>query len=418
MSRCLGGNGAAWHPFTVRESLVELYIHDYAGHVGQIEVARGLAARGHRVVFTYCDELSTPRGGLSPDDQLASLTIEPVGIGRPINKKNYFKRQWQDILYARALVQNLRQHKPQLVVSANNPLIPQWALVRYCRRHDIPVVHWWTDIYSLAVRHSVGQKYGPFGRIIAWGYEKLEIHLLRKSQAVLGIAEQFRKIAESWGVKTPVTVIPVPAPTERVQPGSKHNPWSIQHGLTETTNIAYCGTLGNKHHPELLLALAEKLQHRGDVRVVVAAEGVGADWLREQQDSAKLSNLLLLPFQSFEDYPNLLATADVQVTLLNREASAYALPSKVMSQLCSARAQVAIVPRDNLAATLVIDAEAGVVYTPDEFEAAAVEIEKMLADDGLRQHYGENGRRFAVEQLSTEAVTPRYEKLFESVIAK
>ncbi len=182
---------------------MDLYIHDYAGHVGQIEVARGLAARGHRVLFTYCDELSTPRGGLSPDADLQSLTIEPIGIGQPIIKKNYFKRQWQDILYARALVRHVRQHKPQLVVSANNPLMPQWALVRYCRRHGIPVVHWWTDIYSLAVRHSVGEKYGPLGRMIAWSYEKLEIHLLRRSQAVLAIAEQFRNDRRALGVETP-----------------------------------------------------------------------------------------------------------------------------------------------------------------------------------------------------------------------
>ena len=396
---------------------MDLYIHDYAGHVGQIEVARGLAARGHRVLFTYCDELSTPRGGLSPDAELESLMIEPIGIGEPIIKKNYFKRQWQDVLYARALVRHLRQHKPQLVASANNPLIPQWALVRHCRRHGIPIVHWWTDIYSLAVRHSVGQKYGSLGRIIAWCYEKLEIHLLRRSQAVLAIAEQFRSIANSWGVETPLTVIPVPAPTERVQPGPKRNPWSIRHGVAETKNVLYCGTLGNKHHPELLLSLAEKLRNRSDVQIIVAAGGVGADWLRRRQVSAHIDNLLLLPFQSFEDYPNVLAAADVHVTLLNREASAYALPSKVMSQLCSARAQAAIVPRDNQGARLIAEAEAGVVFTPDEFERAAAAIEKMLADDELRRRYGENGRRHAEERLSTDALVSRYEELFEQVIA-
>jgi colanic acid biosynthesis glycosyl transferase WcaI len=396
---------------------VDLYIHDYAGHVGQIEVARGLAARGHRVLFTYCDELSTPRGGLTPDAELQSLTIEAIGIGEPINKKNYFKRQWQDLLYARALVRNVRRQKPRLVVSANNPLIPQWALVRYCRRHGIPIIHWWTDIYSLAVRHSIGEKFGPFGRMVAWSYEKLEIHLLRRSQAVLAIAEQFRKIAKLWRVETPLTVIPVPAPTERVQPGPKRNPWSLQHGLSETENVVYCGTLGNKHHPELLLSLAEKLQKRSDARVIVAAGGVGADWLHREQEKAKLPNLILLPFQPFEDYPNILAAADVHVTVLNRDASAYALPSKIMSQLCAARAQVAIVPRDNQGATLVNEGDAGFVYTPEEFEAALASIERLLSDANLRKQYGENSRRYAEARLSLSALVPRYEELFQHTIA-
>jgi colanic acid biosynthesis glycosyl transferase WcaI len=75
------------------------------------------------------------------------------------------------------------------------------------------------------------------------------------------------------------------------------------------------------------------------------------------------------------------------------------------------------VPRDNQGATLLAEAEAGVVFTPDEFEAAAAAIEKMLADVELRRRYGENGRRYAEERLSTEAVVSRYEELFEQVIA-
>jgi glycosyltransferase involved in cell wall biosynthesis len=397
---------------------VELYIHDYAGHVGQSEVARALATRGHRVWFTYCDELPTPRGGLTADPGLASLTIEPIGIGRPIVKKNYFKRQWQDLLYARALVKNLREHRPQIVVSANTPLLPEWALVRYCRRHGIPVVHWWTDIYSLAVRHGVTEKLGFIGWMIAWAYEKLEIHLLKRSQAVVAIAEEFRAIADRWGVRTPLIVNPVAAPTEQVQPAPKANAWAVRHGIADTTNVMYCGTLANKHHPEFLLAFAKRLCDRSDVRVVVAAGGVGADWLRREQERARLPNLVLLPFQSFEDYPQVLAAADVHVSLLNHEASAYALPSKVMSQLCSGRAQAAIVPRDNQAARLIEAADAGIVFSPDEFDAAAAAIEDLLADGEARRRFGENGRRYAEEKLSLASVTAQYEDLFEEVIAR
>jgi hypothetical protein len=302
---------------------VDLYIHDYVGHVGQTEVARALAERGHRVMFTYCHEMPTPRGGLTPDDKLDLLRIEPIHVGRPIVKDNYFKRQWTDILYGRALVRHLRGQSPQLVVSANNPLMPQWALVRHCRRRGIPLIHWWTDIYSFAVRHGVGKKFGPLGRTISSGYEKLEIHLLNRAQAVLAIAEQFRTIAQRWKIRSPLSVIPVPAPTDRVGPVNKSNAWSIRHGIDATANILYCGTLANKHRPDFLLALADRFRGRPNVRVIVAAGGKGADWLRREQESARRANLVLLPFQSFEDYPNVLASADVQVTILKPESAEY-----------------------------------------------------------------------------------------------
>jgi glycosyltransferase involved in cell wall biosynthesis len=397
---------------------MDLYIHDYAGHIGQLEVARALAARGHRVVFSYCDELPTPRGELKADRDLPLLTIEAIGIGRPIIKRNYFTRQWQDILYARALVRHLRRHNPQLVVSANNPLIPQWALVRHCRGRRLPVVHWWTDIYALAVRDGVGGKFGPLGKAIAAAYKKLEIRLLNQSQSVLAIIEQFRTIAERWGVRTPLTVIPVAAPTERIQPASKHNAWSIQHNVADTSNVLYCGTLANKHRPELLWSLAEKLAGARDVRLIVVAEGVGADWLRQRQASAQLPNLLLFSSQPFEDYSNVLATADIQLTLFSHAASSYATPSKVLSQLCTARAQVAAVPADSPAALLIEAADAGVVLSSNEEDGLYDAVSRLIVDRPRCEQFGASGRRYAEQHLSMESLVGKYETLFERVIAE
>jgi glycosyltransferase involved in cell wall biosynthesis len=87
-----------------------------------------------------------------------------------------------------------------------------------------------------------------------------------------------------------------------------------------------------------------------------------------------------------------------------------------MSQLCAARAQVAMVPRDNQGATLIVEGNAGFVYTPDEFDGAFASIKQLLGDANLRQQYGENGRRYADAKLSLTALLPQYEKLFQDVI--
>ena len=395
---------------------MKLYIHDYTGHVGQVEIARALASRGLDVCFSFCSDLSTPRGDLAPAAAATTLTMESVGIGAPIERKNYFKRQWQDVLYARELVRHVARRRPQVVFSANTPLVPQWALLRHCRRRGIPVVHWWTDVYSRAVRHGVGERFGPFGRVIAWFYEKLEIRLLRNSQAILAIAPQFKEIVDAWAVGTPFTVIPVAAPTEQIRPGSKRNPWSERHGVADTLNVVYSGTLGIKHHPELLYEIARSILDRPDCRVIVVAEGVGADALRQLQSDSPLPNLVLLPFQLFEDYANVLAAADVQVMTLNETASAYALPSKVMSQLCSGRAQAAFVPAGNYVARLVADAQAGIVHSPTDTVGAQAAIRELLNDPELRSRLGSNGREYAVQRLSVAVVTPLYERLISQLI--
>lgn len=394
--------------------ILDLYIHDYAGHIAQLEVARALAQRGHRVRFTYCEGLPTPQGDLSTDG-LPNFEVAGLNIGRPIIKRNYFKRQWQDVLYARTLMRDIKGRRPDVLISANNPLIPQWPVMRYCRKHRIPLIHWWTDVYCRAVEDGVRRKFGRLGGLIAWGYERIERHLLKRSQAVLAITPQFRAIADAWGVKTALTVIPVVAPTDQLRPGAKCNPWSQRHGVAETTNVLYCGTLGNKHHPELVLALAQSLRSRPNCRIIVAAEGVGSEWLAREQARLQLPHLLLLPFQSIEDYPHVLATGDVHVTMLSQEASVYALPSRVMSQLCAGRAQLAVVPRDNYVGQTIAEADAGVVIPPADFALAPNAIDQILDDSDLRQRYAANGRRYAEIHLSLQSVLPLYEQLIENV---
>ncbi len=56
------------------------------------------------------------------------------------------------------------------------------------------------------------------------------------------------------------------------------------------------------------------------------------------------------------------------------------------------------------------------MFMPDDFSAAVGSIEKLMADGEARRRYGENGRRYAEEQLSLAVLAPKYEELFERVM--
>ncbi len=73
------------------------------------------------------------------------------------------------------------------------------------------------------------------------------------------------------------------------------------------------------------------------MKVVVVSEGGSADWLRDQQKQLELPNLVLLPFQPADVYPQVLASADVLISLINAEANQYSIPSKVLTYLCAGR---------------------------------------------------------------------------------
>ena len=86
--------------------------------------------------------------------------------------------------------------------------------------------------------------------------------------------------------------------------------------------VLYAGTLGLKHDPSVLLALARRLGQEAEV--VVVSEGQGADWLRATTPaSCRSPTCASLPFQPIEAFPDVLGAADVLVALLEPGAGAF-----------------------------------------------------------------------------------------------
>ena len=139
--------------------------------------------------------------------------------------------------------------------------------------------------------------------------------------------------------------------------------WARKAGLDGSFVFLYTGTLALKHNPGLLADLAGRMQGRTvdgrPVRVVVQSQGPGADFLREQAAARGLEALVVRGFGPFSEIPAAMAAADVLVAVLEPDASAYSVPSKVLAYLCAGRPVLLAVPPGNLAARIVARESAG-----------------------------------------------------------
>jgi glycosyltransferase involved in cell wall biosynthesis len=392
---------------------MRILLHDYSGHPFQVQLARELARHGHQVRHVFSAVFQTPHGSLArqPGDP-EGFDVAAIDPGEPFAKYSYVKRLRQERHYGRLLRREIAAFRPDVVLMSNTPPSMLSPSQRWCRANRVGFVFWLQDVYAEAVAHVFVQKLGPLGALLGWYYRRLEAGLLRRSDHVVPITEDFRPLLRRWGVADErITTIENWSPLDELPLRPKDNAFAREFGLHDKTVLLYSGTLGLKHNPGLLLAIAEK--HRDDpaVAVVVVSEGLGARWLAERKTERGLANLHLLPFQPFERVPEVLGTADVLLAILEPEAGIYSVPSKVLTYLCAGKPLLAAMPQENLAARTIVREQAGLIVAPNDIDAFVAAAGRLMADAGERMRLGRNGRTYAEKTFDIGRIGERFEKV-------
>jgi len=391
---------------------MRLVVHDYCGHPFQVQLSRNLALRGHEVTHIYFADEPGPKGAFDsrPDDP-PSLKFLGITLGRSIRQTALLARRFNDVAYGRHVARIIRDLHPDAVISGNAPTEAQGAIIKVCKAADIRFVYWLQDIFSVAVSKLVSKQLGFPGKIVGWYYKYLEQRQFRASDSIVVITEDFAALARSWGGDEKVSVIENWGALDDISVGEKDNGWSRQHGLNDMFTFIYSGTIGRKHNPELLLRLAEETGSSGSGLVVVVAQGVSVKQLSDERAARQIDAMKLLPIQPADMLPDVLATADVLVAMIEVDAGTFAVPSKVLSYMCAGRPILLAAPKENLAARTVEKAGAGIVVEPSD-EAGFLNAARRLRDSPqLRATLGANGRAYAERTFDIKWITDRFERV-------
>jgi len=395
---------------------LRVLVHDYSGHPFQLQLSRELAKRGHEVLHLYSSDFLTGQGAtMLTDSDPSTLAIESIGIGLQFAKYNPLRRTSHELRYGRVLRSRVKAWNPDLVLSSNTPLLSQAVLMSWIAFSRVPFVFWLQDVYSLLMTGALRNRMGWIGQVIGAGFGWLERSMLRKSDGVVVITEDFSPILRRWRVPGErVAIIPNWAPLEEIASLPQSNAWGTEHGLDGKFLFVYSGTIGHKHRPDLLLKIAKE---NPEATVLVVSEGEGADLLRRQRLEAGTMNLVQLPFQPYERLPEVLASADVLIAVLEPGAGVYSVPSKVLSYLCAGRPLLASMPAENLAARTIVGNEAGLVTSPMDDAAFLNAARTLFTDAELRLRLGKSARSYAERTFDIEAIADKFSQVFENAVA-
>jgi colanic acid biosynthesis glycosyl transferase WcaI len=394
---------------------MHILLHDFGGYSFSLQLARELAKKGHEIYYLYGDSTQQVKRGDFQRKATDSLTfnLKGISLSRPYQKNSLIERRRQEIEYGEILANHITGFCPDVVISANTPLDAQAKVVQICRRTNRKIIYWLQDIIGLATKQILEKRLGVLGNLIGKYYIRLERELLLQSDKIILISDDFRCVLNQWGIDPNKTqLIQNWSPLDEMPVHSRQNPWSQHHQLDNIFCFLYAGVLGHKHNPTLLVELARHFQNEPDVRVVVVSEGVGADWLMFKKKALSLNNLMIYPFQPFEQLPYVLASADVLIALLEPGAGIYSVPSKVLTYLCAMRPLLLSIPTENLAARIVSDNQAGAVVNPHDQEAFIEAAECFLKNQAYRNQIASNCRTYAEINFKIERIVEQFEELF------
>ena len=105
------------------------------------------------------------------------------------------------------------------------------------------------------------------------------------------------------------------------------------------------------------------------------------------------------------------------IGLLDSDAGAFAVPSKVLSYLCAGRTLMLAAPGRNHAAAVVARADAGVVTSPDSANDFVRAARSLMENEELRTRYSANARAYAERSFNIARIADQFLDAFTVVEA-
>ena len=376
---------------------MRIVVLDYAGHIPQADLARNLAKLGHNVRHMYCSDYVSGRGAVDRlEGDPTYLEFISISIKNTYNRYNPIERFFHELKSVRKFLEAILNFKAEVVIYSNVPLLTMYFLAKATKKRNIPYIHWWQDVISIAMGNALS-KFGLF----AYPAKRLLIHMetwiVAHAKTVIAIAPNFERIYRKWGLDLNNFVIyPNWTPSKMfLKPASSQDSqWTSDQKL-----VVYAGTLGLKHRPKLLIALADDTAFKKlNGVVVVVSQGLGRKFLDQPEN--RRENLKVMDFLEIPELSGLFHQASVLLAVLEPEASEFSVPSKIMSYLTVGKPIVASISSENASAIILTETGAGIVVSPTSSDKSFADaVVTILTNAGLSSRMSDAGFRFAAENF-------------------
>ncbi|HXM60997.1 MAG TPA: glycosyltransferase [Terriglobales bacterium] len=182
-----------------------------------------------------------------------------------------------------------------------------------------------------------------------------------------------------------------------------------REGMLRVGMIARMNAQSKNH--KVLLRAASRLCHRFPcLEFILVGDGPLRPELEREAESLGLKDHILF-FGDRRDIPGILASLDVSVVPSSSESLSNAILESMAAEVPVVASRVGGNPE-------LLGVDRGMLVAPDDDQALADAIERLLLDAGMRATLGRNGKELAKANFSLENIRDRYEELYADLLEK
>ena len=180
--------------------------------------------------------------------------------------------------------------------------------------------------------------------------------------------------------------------------------------------IEYSGNIGLTQNMDMLLDVMKDLKDsHPEIGLILVGEGAYKKQVEEIVMRDSLTNVIMLPFQPYEDISHVFSLGDVGLIISKPGVGSNSVPSKTWSIMSASRPVLANFDENEIK-SILSDNNCGIFTKAGDKDAFKNAIIKLYENRDLCKEYGRNGRKFVMQNLTREVGTQKYVDVIKSVV--
>lgn len=180
--------------------------------------------------------------------------------------------------------------------------------------------------------------------------------------------------------------------------------------------IEYSGNIGLTQNMDMLLDVMKELKtSHPEIGLILVGEGAYKKQVEEIVKRDVLTNVVMLPFQPYEDISHVFSLGDVGLIISKPGVGSNSVPSKTWSIMSASRPVLANFDENEIK-SILSDNSCGIFTKAGDKDAFKNAIIKLYENRDLCKEYGQNGRKFVMQNLTREVGTQKYVDVIKSVV--